>query len=169
MDLWRSHDVSDTYTIFVTTLIPGLAGLALIINMAVGSCCPAWNVMRIVLSLVYSSLSLSSLPVSNSQISTVVSLYGDAERALDALIASASRLPQTCARRDVINSLSAHATVLLSLEKTDRLRARFLGVPVTWGLVKTLFVTLFTLGVGLWSILKGVGVFFTMQTVCPIL
>lgn len=48
------------------------------------------------------------------------------------MIAEGSLLPQTPERRDVINSLSAHASMLLTLEKADRLGAKFWGFPVTW-------------------------------------
>lgn len=118
--------------------------------------------------LIFTFVLLLALPTANAQITTVTGLYSDSERALEILISEASRLPQTRERRDVINSLSAYATVLQTLQKADRLRAKFLGLPVTWGLIKTLLVTIFTLIVGLWSILRGLGVFFTWEAVCPI-
>jgi len=46
---------------------------------------------------------LLPLPVMNAQISSIVALYGDAQRALDSLISEATWLPQTKERRDVIN------------------------------------------------------------------
>ncbi len=104
----------------------------------------------------------------NAQISSVTNLYGDALRALDSLISEASGLPQTSERRDVISRLTAHASVLQTSEKADRLRGKYLGVPVTWTVIKTLFVTVFTLAVGLWSVLRGLGVFFSVETVCPL-
>jgi hypothetical protein len=73
------------------------------------------------------------------------------------MIAEASRLPPTPERQHVVAQLATHSTLLATFEKADRLRARFLGFPVTWSFVKTHFVTIFTLGVGLWSVLKGTG------------
>ena len=105
--------------------------------------------------------------MANEQISTITAIYSDTERALDSLIAEAGKLPQTTERRDVISMLQSHGAVLQTLEKVDRLRAKLLGFPVTWGVVKTYFVTMFTLGVGLWSVLRGVGVGFSLQFCCP--
>lgn len=137
-------------------------------NKAAGSCVTLWSLAYLLVNIAYNSFALTVLPIVNSQITTITSLYGDAQRALDTLIAQASGLPQTPERRDVIARLSAHSTLLQTFKEADHLRAKFLGIPVTWGVVKTFFVTLFTLGVGLWSVLKGVGVFFTLQTVCPV-
>jgi hypothetical protein len=137
------------------------------LSQAVGQCCPLWAINSVALTIFFSAAGLVALPVQNSQIGTICALYGDAERALDSLIAEAGRLPQTNERRDVINMLTGYATLLHTFKDADRLRASMLGVPVTWGLIKTLFITFFTLAVGLWSILRGLGVSATMQSVCP--
>lgn len=118
--------------------------------------------------IAYSSLALFSMPVANSQISDITVLYSDTERALSGILAEARQLPFTMERRDVYDRLVAHISLLQTFEKADRLRSKFLGVPVSWGVVKTFFVTLFTLAVGLWSVLKGAGITFTMQSVCPL-
>lgn len=108
------------------------------------------------------------MPTQNRQIITITSLYADAERSLQALVAEASYLPQTPDRLHVTNRITAHISLLQTFQKADRFLAKFLGFVVTWGTVKTIFLTLFTLGVGLASILKGIGVFFTVQSVCPV-
>jgi hypothetical protein len=107
------------------------------------------------------------LPVSNTQITFIVSLYRDAERALDSLIFEGSRMPATPERQRVMTSLTACATLLRTFKEADHLRAKFLGVPVTWGFVKTFFLSIFTLMVGLWSVLRGFDLFVTAETVCP--
>lgn len=120
------------------------------------------------LCIAFTCLSLIAVPVANSQISTITSLYGDAETALSGLLAEASRLPPTADRQRVQDQLAAHVSLLQAFHKANRLRVKFLGIPVSWGVVKTFFVTLFTLAIGLWSVLKGAGVTFTLQTACPL-
>ena len=43
-------------------------------------------------------------------------------------------------------------------EGSDRYKARFFGFAIGFGMLRTLAVTLFALGIGLWSILRGAGV-----------
>lgn len=197
MARWQeSHlEASDLFVFFMVMLMPAAFVVSCIINLvskhlvlsgipvgrrcpnnqgyflyhqAAGSCMTLWSVAWLLMTVAYSAFSLTTLPIANGQITAITSLYGDAQRALDMLLAQASCLPQTPERRDVMTKLSAHSSLLQTFREADRLRAKFLGIPVTWGVVKTFFVTLFTLGVGLWSVLRGVGVFFTLQTVCPV-
>ncbi len=135
---------------------------------AVGSCFNFVTTCCLFFAILYTSSTIIVLPIANGQITTITALYGEAERALDSLIAVSGKMPQTTERRDVISMLQSHATVLQTFKEADRLRARFLGFPVTWAVVKTFYVTLFTLGIGLWSVLRGVGVTFTLQSVCPL-
>jgi hypothetical protein len=134
---------------------------------ATGSCFPAYLLVWLGVTLFYASVLLAVLPVSNAQIISVVSLYRDAERALDNLIFEGSWMPATPERQHTINRLTACATLLRTFKEADHLRAKFLGVPVTWGFVKTFFLSIFTLMVGLWSVLRGFNLFVTAETVCP--
>lgn len=150
------------------SLLDKLTLISSYLAQAVGSCVTFWSVNYILASIVFYSLSFISVPIANSQISTITALYGDAERALLSILAEASlRLPFTFERQRVHDRLMAHALMLQTFKEANGVRAKVLGIPVTWGLVKTFFVTLFTLGVGLWSVLKGAGLTFTLQSVCP--
>jgi len=134
----------------------------------VGQCAPLWSISLFFCAILASSTGLLALPVSNAQITTVTSLYSNAERTLTALLAEASRLPQTPERQQVMNGIAWHVSLLQTFEKADRLRAKFLGFPVTWSTVKTYLVTLATVALGLGSLLKGAGVVYTSQSVCPV-
>jgi hypothetical protein len=60
-----------------------------------------------------------------------------------------------------------HERVLDSaVGEAEHLRATFAGVPVTMGVVRTIFATVFTLGVGLFGILRTMGVYVTLENVC---
>ncbi|KAI9015957.1 hypothetical protein DFJ74DRAFT_770538 [Hyaloraphidium curvatum] len=50
---------------------------------------------------------------------------------------------------------------------TGSFRARFFAAPVSAGLVRTVAATAFTVGVGLWSVVRGVGIGVTLQMACP--
>ncbi len=56
---------------------------------------------------------------------------------------------------------------MLSFADTSMYKARLFGVVVSMGFVRTLVVTTFTICLGLWTILRGTGVFVTMESVCP--
>lgn len=136
-------------------------------QQAAGFCLTFWSLNCVFFTFIYTGFAVLVLPYENEQIVTVTSLYADCERSLRSMIFQAHSLPPTPDRQAVINRLASCASLLQTLEKADRLRAKFLGVPVSWGVLKTFLVTMLTLAIGLWSILRGVGVGFTLQTVCP--
>jgi hypothetical protein len=120
------------------------------------------------MSLLLANLGLISLPAANRQITTLTALYGDAQRSLESLLAEASRLPRSPDRQGVKDEIASHVSLLATFQKSDHLRAMFWGWYVTYSTIKTLFVTLFTLGVGFWIVLRGVGITYTSQSVCPL-
>lgn len=75
--------------------------------------------------------------------------------------------PELTAKQSrAVEMLDRHDRVLSSFLEADRYRARFLGFPIDVGVLRTLIVTLFTLAVGLWSVLKGSGLVFTFDNFC---
>jgi hypothetical protein len=108
------------------------------------------------------------MPAANAQITSITDLYQSAQRAAQSLVAEASLLAQTPERVHVTNWVAANISLLQTFQKADGLRAKFLGFSVTGAAIKTFFLTLFTIGLGLWSVLRGAGIGFTVQSVCPI-
>ena len=90
-------------------------------------CFTLWSLCGLGVMVVFSISSISDLPVANDQILVITALYADAGRALDSLIGEASWLPATPERQHVINRLTAHSNILRTLEKADRLRAKFVA------------------------------------------
>ncbi|KAI9012453.1 hypothetical protein DFJ74DRAFT_710437 [Hyaloraphidium curvatum] len=90
-------------------------------------------------------------PAVNTQIDALTLLYAEARYALRAMLAESAALPRIPARLAAEDELRAHAALLATFSDAGGLRATFVGVPITWGLAKTLGVTLITLGVALWS------------------
>ncbi|KAI9004945.1 hypothetical protein DFJ74DRAFT_712836 [Hyaloraphidium curvatum] len=59
------------------------------------------------------------------------------------------------------------SAILRGFTDVDAYRARFFEVPVTPALVRTAAVTAFTVGVGMWSVLRGAGIGVTIEMACP--
>ncbi|KAI9002171.1 hypothetical protein DFJ74DRAFT_696950 [Hyaloraphidium curvatum] len=163
---WRRRILQ--YTASVANLFASSVNLLMgLINIAACSCLPACFLLYLVYTLAMNLIDLVNVSAANAQISDVRSLYADVSSELREL----RRIAYTAPSRpdpDVIAALEADAEVLGSYLDVDRYRLKFLGFVMTYGVVRTLFATLLTLGIGLWSILRGLGVFVTMETICPI-
>jgi hypothetical protein len=67
----------------------------------------------------------------------------------------------------ITRHLRLQADVLASLaEGGDRYKARFLGLAISFGVLRTAVVTAATLGIGVWSILRNFGVAVTAESFC---
>ncbi|KAI9002530.1 hypothetical protein DFJ74DRAFT_714061 [Hyaloraphidium curvatum] len=154
---------SNAFTTLITFVSPFVLFACAVANIAVGSCIPFWIVCWFLINLGLLVIDLAQLPAANDQIDDVLSLYADARTALQAMLAESARLPPRPAARE----LREHLGLLTSLCSADNLRATFVGIVVTWGLAKTVLVTAVTVAVALWSVLRGAGVSFTIETACP--
>ncbi|KAI9029235.1 hypothetical protein DFJ74DRAFT_478730 [Hyaloraphidium curvatum] len=169
---WKLLGSQSAFTNFYTgitlSLFPASILAAIIINLAAGTCVTAWSILSF-LTVIYTLASdIASLPALNSQIDALARLYSDARVSIRAMLAEAAHLPEgNPVRSAAARELKAHAELLAVFGDVEGLRATFVGIPITWGLAKTLAVTMITLAVALWSVLRGIGVVFTMQSVCP--
>ncbi|KAI9012225.1 hypothetical protein DFJ74DRAFT_296677 [Hyaloraphidium curvatum] len=155
---------SNAFTTIISVLYPLLLVAGAVANIAVGSCIPLWLLLFLLLTFALLFIDLAQLPAANDQIDAVLSLYIDARTALQSMLAESARLGTRTAARE----LKEHLGLLASFGASDNLRATFVGIVVTWGLAKTAVVTVVTLAVALWSVLRGVGVGFTVETACPL-
>jgi hypothetical protein len=89
----------------------------------------------------------------------------DAQREIREMLVDARRLGSK--RPELVPELEEHDRVLGSYLESDRFRARFLGFVVDYGVGRTLVVTIFTISVGLWSVLRGLGVTLSPGAICP--
>ncbi|KAI9034246.1 hypothetical protein DFJ74DRAFT_10963 [Hyaloraphidium curvatum] len=167
--IWqRSHRSASDFITLLAFLGPIGIVVAIVIFIATGNCIPLFTVIFALVFVWMTFNDLLHLPVANAQIDAVATLYAGARQALHSLLAQAAKLPPHPDRAAVAEQVLGHARLLQTFEEVGRLRATFVGVPVTWGLAKTFLVTMLTLAIGLWSVLKGAGVAFTVQSVCPI-
>jgi hypothetical protein len=63
--------------------------------------------------------------------------------------------------------LRYHDLLLSSYLEADHLKAKFLGYAVDFGVIRSALATLLTIAIGLYSVLRAVGVFVTVESVCP--
>ncbi|KAI9030226.1 hypothetical protein DFJ74DRAFT_702554 [Hyaloraphidium curvatum] len=136
-------------------------GVSLIANIAAGSCVPLWTVFMFLYILCGVITDLVHLSLSNQQIDTIAGLYREAQAEIREMLAVAPRCPA-----DVRHELNGHDALLGSFLGVEGFRARFLGFVVTFGVLRTLLITIFTLGIGLSSLLRGT-VFIAVDSVCP--
>ncbi|KAI9004941.1 hypothetical protein DFJ74DRAFT_400496 [Hyaloraphidium curvatum] len=144
-------------------LLGTLVGLLIIL---IGSSCIPANLLAGVLYLVLFLLvfELSVLAAANTSPDRIAALYRSASHSLRSIGASASARGRT----DLATSAAWHEPILAGFADVDLYRVRAFGVPITYDLVRTIVATLFTLVVGLWSVLRGAGVGVTIEMVCPV-
>ncbi|KAI9022435.1 hypothetical protein DFJ74DRAFT_721600 [Hyaloraphidium curvatum] len=141
--------------------------LGLILNIAAGSCVAAWQLAFLLFVLLFFFAEMAYVAEANRQLDGVVALYRAAQLSIRDLAALAGRRPAAQPTKDMLEQLSRHDALLSSFVEVRSLRARVAGFPVSYPLLRTLAATLFTVGVGIWSVLRGAGVALTVQTVCP--
>ncbi|KAI9003850.1 hypothetical protein DFJ74DRAFT_693880 [Hyaloraphidium curvatum] len=118
-------------------------------------------------TLQHGLIDLVNHAASNAGISSIRDLYRTARLEIrvslsDPAVANATSPDRKAAAR----TLHAAEAVLASFCDVDAYRARFMGYPVGFGVVRTVLVTLFTVGIGLWSVLRGAGTYVTLQQAC---
>ncbi|KAI9021361.1 kinase-like domain-containing protein [Hyaloraphidium curvatum] len=135
--------------------------ITIIVNVGVGSCIPAWLLFCLSIVLVYMLINAINLASRNNLISVVASAYHDARRDLRTACLKLGPTPLAAA-------LEQHDRVIGSFLEVSRYSAKILGFTVTYGGVRTMVVTMVTLSVALWSVFRSLGVFFTMESFCPL-
>ncbi|KAI9010236.1 hypothetical protein DFJ74DRAFT_686481 [Hyaloraphidium curvatum] len=140
-----------------------------LVSMAVGGCLPALYLGYLGYILVAHLLTdLVHVAASNDLVSDIRALYLDAASELASLRRELTSAPAAePADPALLAAIEADVDVLAGFTDADRYRARFLGFVVTFGTVRTLLVTAVTLGIGLWSVLRNLGVVLAGDLVCP--
>ncbi|KAI9003006.1 hypothetical protein DFJ74DRAFT_713916 [Hyaloraphidium curvatum] len=129
------------------------AAVCSIINIAAGSCVPAYVPAILVQMLVTFTVDVVSLATSNAEIEGIAALYSAAETELRGL----------SLRRD---DAARAADVLATFARVRDTRARLAGIAVDFGVVRTVLLTSFTVLVGLWTLLRSAGVVVSLDIAC---
>ncbi|KAI9005142.1 hypothetical protein DFJ74DRAFT_409509 [Hyaloraphidium curvatum] len=139
--------------------------VAVLIFVIGSSCIPSPNLAG-VLYIIFTLLvfDLLVLAAANTSPDRIAALFRSASHSLRSIGTAAA----ASGRTDLAAAASWHDRFLSGFADVDPYRIRAFGAPVTFDLVRTVVATLFTLGVGLWSLLRGAGVGVTIGIVCPV-
>ncbi|KAI9005021.1 hypothetical protein DFJ74DRAFT_646870 [Hyaloraphidium curvatum] len=105
--------------------------------------------------------------VITASISQAVDLYTDARHAIAAMVVAAQSGPASGWKRDLVARMWGHDALLASFLDVSRYKGQFLGFTVDFGFTRSLLITVFTVIIGLVSILRGSGLFVSLDYVCP--
>ncbi|KAI9024159.1 hypothetical protein DFJ74DRAFT_667623 [Hyaloraphidium curvatum] len=166
--VWRTRESGAVAKVSVFIQLPIIL-VVIVLYIASGSCFPAWVLLvPIVGNFSWSMFSLITDALDNAALDQVSALYHDANRRLRLLSSATAAAPRLSEREvNLLFQITQHDRVLSSFVEIERFRTGLFGFPVTLGVVRTIFVTVFTVAVGLWSVLRGLGVFVTLQVFCP--
>jgi ABC-type uncharacterized transport system fused permease/ATPase subunit len=112
-------------------------------------------------TLIYYLTNALNLAFRNSLLEAIATVYRDAQRELRLLATRAGPGPIT-------KEIKRHDTLISSFLEVSHYRARFFGFVVTFGTLTTLVVTVITIGVALWSVLRGIGLVSTLESFCSV-
>ncbi|KAI9021074.1 hypothetical protein DFJ74DRAFT_671701 [Hyaloraphidium curvatum] len=144
--------------------------IAAVLNFAAGPCFTLWQLVAAVGMLATAALELSYLAASNDQINDTMKLYSDARTAARSLALDAEAAPPDPLPTGWPASLAAlknHAELLDSFMALGHARVALLGFPIGYGTARAVVATGITVGFALTGALRGAGVHFTVQSVCP--
>jgi hypothetical protein len=153
-----------TYSRVAIACLAASAILPLIINVMAGSCIPGYALicLPVVIHAVFRDLVHLSLP--NAQVKNTCELYSDARREIRSISLHAPKTPEKAA---LLAQLDRHDKLLSSFLEVTRCEAKFFGAKVSFGVVRTFAVTLFTLLVGFWSLFRWTSIVVVADSVCP--
>ncbi|KAI9010185.1 hypothetical protein DFJ74DRAFT_686291 [Hyaloraphidium curvatum] len=153
-----------SYSVIRSTTLIALSFevIGAVMFVAGSSCIPLNLLIGILGWLVLSLIDLIQVARANAHVNSIASLHlGARARIRVLLLRLGSRSPTL---RDAM--LDQERVLGSALDGAARLRATFAGVTVDTGVVRTVAATVLTLGVGLFGILRGLGVYVTPDNVC---
>ncbi|KAI9032998.1 hypothetical protein DFJ74DRAFT_650403 [Hyaloraphidium curvatum] len=156
MRLWNhrgAQEASFLSQMVILMLIPALL-VFVILSVATGRCIPAWLLFQLAVYGNYVMINIVNLAARNAAISSIAALFRDALREIRV---NAREAPW----------LREHEATLVSFLEVSGFEGRVFGFAVTFGSARALFVTVVTLCVALWSVLRGLGIFITLESFCP--
>ncbi|KAI9025732.1 hypothetical protein DFJ74DRAFT_665369 [Hyaloraphidium curvatum] len=133
-------------------------------SQATGSCVTLWNLTGIAISVFSFAKLLLLTAASNAQVAGLSTLLHSARQEARSLLARHRRTASAA----VLAALEDQERVLGSLGHLEGWKSRVLGLAVDFGAVRAFLAAVFTVAFGLWSVLRGLGVFFTVESTCPI-
>ncbi|KAI9008491.1 hypothetical protein DFJ74DRAFT_358108 [Hyaloraphidium curvatum] len=143
-----------------------VTAIAIVANMAAGSCVPAYPIATLVYVVFVFAHNLVLLASYNSDVDVISELYGSTASLLSRLLASAAAQPNTDPAS--LRRWQARLEALRPLADGEQLRARFLGTEIGYGALRAVAATAFTAAVGMFGIFRPLGIRVTMDVACVV-
>ncbi|KAI9015926.1 hypothetical protein DFJ74DRAFT_678820 [Hyaloraphidium curvatum] len=158
---WISRANATTGGRYFLVLLSFCAFVAGAVYATAGGCLPAWPVLLFAITVLDVTRNLFVAAASNSGVTDCSATHGRAgTRVRELLAAGGPRGPGEH------RSLKAHGALLSSLANDEAYKGSFMGFRVGYGAARTFVVTMFTVLVGVWSILRGIGIYLSADNVC---
>ncbi|KAI9016838.1 hypothetical protein DFJ74DRAFT_770412 [Hyaloraphidium curvatum] len=161
--LWEASASNRNFTplVFVHTVWCIIFGL---LYLATGRCIPGFVVGILLYQLSTFVFAVGSASGANASISDARHLYLAAQYRLRTFLARHGPFPSAAA-----DSLRAHDALLAAcIAQADASGMKLFGATVGPSAVRVTVVTLFTILLGLWTIIRGLGGTLTLESMCPI-
>ncbi|KAI9028400.1 hypothetical protein DFJ74DRAFT_658796 [Hyaloraphidium curvatum] len=158
---WRQRFYAGAGARFVTVMGVAAETAAICVGMFGAGCINAGHLATFGIMCCMLFLELFTVAASNLEATRIATMYTNAALDLRALAFRAIGDPAAA------EPVRLHAEMLGGLAGIEKFQTRFFGVLITFGAVRTIAVTAFTVGVGLWSVLRGAGIGVTIESVCP--
>ncbi|KAI9033392.1 hypothetical protein DFJ74DRAFT_701485 [Hyaloraphidium curvatum] len=161
---WTSAAADVSRSRVVLSLLFGVWVVDCIVYASVSGCIPAWPLASATCVVITLFLDLAMVATINSGPERASKLYTDAAVAASEWALAARRMGDT----ELAAEASDFASVARGYAGISAARARMFGVPVDWSLLGRLVVTGMTVVIGMWTLLRGAGVVFVLDTFCPL-
>ncbi len=132
--------------------------------MAAGSgCINIGSVLSIVVGLVFLSMDLVVVAASNEGPGRASVQYRKAGKLLRELVGRAMYKGDA----KLVEEITHWRRMLESFGDLNEVRAKLFGFAVDWALLRSLVVSLGTLLIAMWTLLRSAGVVLTVDSFCP--
>jgi hypothetical protein len=142
-----------------------IEAIAEIVFVATGSCLTLWPLSSSAAFLIMMIPDLLNISSSNSKLNEMSEVYRLTRNRIRELVWLASRSDEPRNAR-VMTDLAHLDDLLSAYSDLTQCQGRFLGFVVTYGFTRSLVVSLFTVCLGFWTLLRGLGITFTQEIAC---
>lgn len=153
-------------------ILIGIALIAEIIFIATGGCLTQWPLTSIIGFIIVFFTDLLNISAGNAKLDELAQVYRSTRNKIREIVWLASRTDDADGpsprKTKALGDLAHLDSLLSAYYDTSQYQGKFVGFVVTYGFTRTLFVTFFTLVLGFWTVLKGLGIFVTAEQACPI-
>ncbi|KAI9029327.1 hypothetical protein DFJ74DRAFT_703142 [Hyaloraphidium curvatum] len=159
---WRAVSAVTATGITIQAGLVGIIVCAMCVTVFGSGCIPAYLLGALLLMAAQFLANLSNVAAANAGVSRTALLYGRARTELQLILTRRPDHPEAARLRE-------HALLLERFETAAKADlARVAGFPADYSVLRGIVVTALTVGVGLYGILRGAGVWVTVQSACPV-